>query len=112
MSTSSWTRWAVVALAAGCAPAWGEDQPPEAARYVRPAADGFATECQFQITRGESGWTITSRTDRGDVRMDVETRYDAENRPVGAKAVLKTRDSTRTVTVQVDGGRATVRRDA
>src|SRR5688500_1453364 len=74
-------RWCVLAvLAAGLVPAAGADAPRETARYVRPAGDTFATECQFVVARTDAGWTLTSATDRGALRMEVVTRYDADDR--------------------------------
>jgi hypothetical protein len=43
--------------------------------------------------------------------MEVVTRYDAEDRPIAAKAVLTTRGIAQSATVEVKDGKATVRRE-
>lgn len=111
MNSTTWSWRVIAVLAAGLLPVGAEDAPRETVRYLRPAADTFVTECEFHITRNEAGWTITSRTYRGPVQMEVETRYDAEDRPTAARAVLTTRGMTRSVTVQVNHGKATVQRE-
>jgi hypothetical protein len=104
-------RWAVLGLmAAGLSPARGEEAPKETVRYVRPAKGGFATECTFVIARDGKGWTITSRTDRGAVEMQVEARYDAEDRLTSARAALTGDGKTTTATVTLKGDKATVTR--
>src|SRR5439155_18146909 len=94
MSGKLWLGWVIALPPAGFLPVRAEDAPRETVRYVRPAAQGFTTECRFLITRHEAGWTLTSWTDRGEVRMEVETRYDAEDRPTAARAALTTRGMT------------------
>jgi hypothetical protein len=110
MSLAKAPRCVLALLAAGLLPALGADTPPETVRYVRPAGETFAPECQFVIARTGTGWTITSTTERGALRMEVVTRYDAEDRPLAAKAVLTTRGGAQTATVEVKDGKATVRR--
>jgi hypothetical protein len=105
----STVRWLVAAMLA-ISVAWvcGQDASLETARYVRFAAAGFATECQFQITRHKDGWTITSRTDRGSTQMEIESRYDAQDRPITARAVLTNGGIQQTATVQVKDRKAIV----
>jgi len=105
-------RWwcAVVLVAGWVATADGGDAPPETVRYVRPAGDKFVTECEFVIARDGSGWSITSRTDRGATMLVVEARYDAEDRLTGAKAELSDGGRARVATVKVKDGRASVER--
>jgi hypothetical protein len=111
-STMRRKQWPWIALLlGGLLPVRADDAPRETVRYVRPAAQGFVPECRFLITRHEGGWTITSQTERGDVRMEVETRYDAEDRPTAARAVLTSHGRIHTVTVQVRDGKATVQRE-
>jgi hypothetical protein len=43
--------------------------------------------------------------------MEVETRYDDEDRPISARIALTTDGATKTATVQVKDGKATIRRD-
>src|SRR5262245_25649622 len=102
----------IVGLVAICiAPAWSNDAPPEMLRYVRPAGAKFATECEFVINRDKAGWDIISRTDRGTIKMEVEARYDTEDRLTSAKAALTSGDSTKKVAVKAKEGKATVERD-
>jgi hypothetical protein len=102
---------ALAVLSAGLVPVLCADPQRETVRYVRPVKDAFAIECQFVITRNDAGWTITSTTDRGTLRMEVVTRYDAEDRPISAKAVLTSGGTAQTATVEVKDGRAMIRRD-
>lgn len=74
----------LVVLAAGFVSALGADTTAESVRYLRPMGDKYVTECRFVIATTDGGWTITSVTDRGASRMDVVTRYDAEDRPIAA----------------------------
>jgi hypothetical protein len=92
-------------------PAAGQEAGREEMRYTRPAGAKTATECTFRITRQGAGWTITSRTDRGDAKMEVESRYDAEDRLTAASATLTWRGAAKAATVQVKDGTATVRRE-
>jgi hypothetical protein len=75
-------------------------------RYLRPAGDKFAAECEFVITRDTTGWTIVSRTGR----MEVEARYDKEDRLISAKSSLSDGKSSKVATVKVKDGKATVER--
>lgn len=104
-------RCVLPALAAGLIPAFGADSAHETVRYMRPAGNRFAIECQFVIARNDAGWTITSATDRGALRMQVVTRYDAEDRPITAKALLTTGGVAQTATVEVKDGKAMIRRE-
>jgi hypothetical protein len=97
-------------LAAGVFLVRAEEPKRETARYVRPVADRFETECTFTVTRLDAGWTITSTTG-GAGQMEVEARYDAEDRLTGAKAVLTKGGMAKTVSVQVKEGKATVKRE-
>jgi hypothetical protein len=90
-------------------PARGADTPPETIVYVRPAGDTFGRECQFVIARSDAGWTITSTTERGALRMEVVTRYDSEDRPLSSRAVQTTGKIAQTANVEVKDGKATVR---
>lgn len=108
------------AAPAACVPCGGltgtaQEQPapppdqPETLRYVRRAGEQFVMECRFAIARRDGGWTITSTTERGATRMVIEASYDAADRLRAAKAVLTTGETSRTATVQVRDGKATVR---
>jgi hypothetical protein len=110
MLANRWPVWCLVLLAAGLSPVLGQDADREEVRYTRPAAAMAVTECTFRITRQGKGWTITSRTERGAVQMEVEARYDAEDRLTAARATLKTSAGVQAVTVQVKDGKATIQR--
>ena len=110
MQRNKWPCCVVVVLAVGPVSSRA-DAPRETVRYVRPAVNKFETECTFVLTRQETGWTITSTTERGAVKMEVETRYDAADRPTAARSVLTTDGKTQTATVQVKDGKATIRRE-
>jgi hypothetical protein len=84
------------------------DPSPETVRYVRPAGDKFATECQFVIKRTDAGWTITSVTERGRAKMKVVSRYDREDRLVSATAVYSQDGLDQAATVEVKDGKATI----
>jgi hypothetical protein len=98
-------------LATGFVLVCAEEPKRETVRYVRPVADRFETECRFTVTRLDAGWTITSTTDSSAGQMEVEARYDAEDRLTGAKAVLTKGGMAKTVSVQVKEGKATVKRE-
>jgi hypothetical protein len=98
-------------LVVGPLSAAGTPPAREAVRYVRPSGDTFATECEFVLARNKVGWTLTSTTYRSGLRMEVVSRYDPEDRLIGAKAVLTARDNARTATVTVKDGKAIVRRE-
>ena len=99
------TRWGIIALIV-TATVRGQDPSPERIRYLRPVGDKFATECDFVISRDADGWNILSRTGR----MEVEARYDKEDRLTSAKATLSDGKSTKVATVKIKDGRATVER--
>lgn len=110
MSHMQWHGAIIALLAFGLVPIRGGDAPSETMRYVRSSGDKFVTECKFLIARQESGWTITSSTDRGTLQMEVETRYDAMDRPTAARAVVTILGKTSTVNVKFKDGKATVER--
>jgi hypothetical protein len=97
-------------LAVSVGSATQDDTRRETVRYLRPVGDRFETECLFVIKRNDSGWTITSATDRGTLRMEVVSRYDPEDRLLSGSTVLKDRRTVQTATVAVKDGKATIRR--
>jgi hypothetical protein len=98
----------VVTLLAACVSTTsGGDAPSETYRYVRPAGDKFVTECTFALTRDKAGWSITSRTGQ----MEVEAKYDSEDRLQSAKATITNGKSSKSATVQVKDDKAKVERD-
>ena len=66
--------WSNLAFAAAAAvqTAAGEEIPRASVRYLRPAGGAFETECRIDVIQRTAGWTVTSRTDRRSVRMEVE----------------------------------------
>jgi hypothetical protein len=76
-------------------------------RYVRPAGEKYVTECTFTLTRDKASWSITSQTGS----MQVEAKYDADDRLQSAKATISNGKSSKSATVQVKDGKAKVERD-
>jgi hypothetical protein len=111
MRRNAWIGWLGMLLVAHSRPGHGGDAPPDTASYVRFAGAAFATECKFRIAREPSGWRIVSRTDRGTVQMEVETRYNAYQQPVSARVVLTQNGTSKTANVLVKDGKATVTRE-
>src|SRR6266581_2506932 len=105
MGRNSWPWWIVILLAAHVGSGHGGDSPPKMVCYLRSAGATFATECKFRITRLQSGWTITSWTDRGTTQMEVETRYDTHDQPLSANVVLTTDGMSETAMVLVKDGK-------
>jgi hypothetical protein len=103
------TSLALCAIAANFAR--GDEAPLENYRFVRPAGDKFVSECTFSIEKTKTGWSITSKTDRGKVKMEVEARYDARDHLLGARATLNADGNSKAATVTVKDGKATVKRD-
>ncbi len=87
------------------------DGAPETARYLRPAGDKFVAECTFSIAKTKSGWSIVSKTERGKTTMEVEARYDSEERLTAARAVLSVDGTAKSATVEVKDGKAAVKRE-
>lgn len=53
----------------------GQPLPTGKLRYLRAAGDGWATECTFTIAKKGAGWSIAGVTDRGKLKLTLETRY-------------------------------------
>jgi hypothetical protein len=106
----TWLSGVITLLAAGAGPTPSSERARETVCYVRRAGDRFATECTFVLTRHEKGWTITSRTERGSVQMEVEARYGPEDQLTAARALLTGGGKTATATVVVERGKARVTR--
>lgn len=83
------------------------DAPPETTRYLRPAGDGFATECDFVLKAG----VVESTTQRGKTKLVVTARYDDKDRLTTAEVVLHAGDEKKAARVAVRDGKATVERD-
>lgn len=97
-------------MALGSGPIHADDAP-ETARYVRTAGNKFVTECTFTVLKQKTGWSITSLTERGKTRMEVEARYDPKERLIGASAILTADGTRKSTTVEVKNGKATVKRE-
>ena len=82
----------------------------ERVTYLRPAGDRFVTECTFDIQRRLDGWSITSTTERGKLRLRVSARYEAANQLQDAEAALSEGDQQTIARVMVEGGKAKVTR--
>jgi hypothetical protein len=81
--------------------------PALAQSYLRHSG---AVECSFDVRKLDAGWSIVSQTDRGKVRMQVTSRYDAQDRLLAAEATLEEGEKKSTATVSVEGGKARVLR--
>jgi hypothetical protein len=80
--------------------------------YRKPTPTGTALECTFTLRRSDDGWTIQSRTDRdATTHLDLTARYDAANALTHAEAVLTTGDKKQTALVEVQDGKARVKRE-
>ena len=44
-------------------------------RYLRPAGDGWTNECLFTIAKRQDGWSIAGVTERGPLRLTLESAY-------------------------------------
>ncbi len=44
-------------------------------RYLRPAGDGWTSECVFTIAKRNDGWSIAGVTERGPLRLTLEAAY-------------------------------------
>lgn len=92
-----------------------ETPAEEKTRYLRPAQNEYAFECEFAIRRTAEGWSINSLTDRGKTRLTVHATYDNADGLTAAEAALIMGDpmtaAKKAVGVKVAGGKATVQRD-
>lgn len=52
---------------------------PGKLRYLRPTGDGWTTECVFTIAKKKDGWSIASVTERGPLKLTLETSYRAKD---------------------------------
>jgi hypothetical protein len=43
--------------------------------YLRPAGAGWAHECTFTIAKRDNGWAIHSVTERGSLKLTLDTAY-------------------------------------
>jgi hypothetical protein len=86
-------------------------QPTETARYLRPAGDGFETECEITRKQTKTGAVIDSTTLRGKTRMTVRATYDADDALNAAGATLVSGEQKSSVAVTVAGGKAKVMPD-
>jgi hypothetical protein len=110
MSKSASLAGLLALLTGGPGPVLGQGGKQEELRYTRPAGAKAVLECTFRIARHEAGWTIASRTDRGAVKMEVEARYDGQDRLIAARAVLTSEGGSKPATVEVMEGKALVKR--
>ncbi len=113
MSIASRIPW-ITATTIGCqlmlaVPFVRGDDAPQITRYLRPAAGKFVPECEFHVARTARGWSITSKTDRGSAKLEIESVYDRGDRLLSAR-VTQTGAQSRTATVTVADGKATVQR--
>lgn len=71
------SRWSLVMVAVflSQAPLAAQPLPVGKLRYLRPAGDSWATECVFTIAKKGEGWSIAGATERGALKLTLETRY-------------------------------------
>jgi len=84
--------------------------PPKQSRYLRPAGKEFATECTFTLQRSVDGTNITSVTECGKTTLTVTASHKGDDSLFSAQAILKSADQTKTATVKVTSGKATIER--
>ena len=61
-------------------------------RYLHPAGNGWTNECLFTIAKRENGWSIASITERGQVRLTLETSYGPKDRLATSVLTLRNGD--------------------
>jgi poly(3-hydroxybutyrate) depolymerase len=88
-----------------------QQEKQEKARYLRLLPDKAVDECQFTQQRGDKGWSISSVTQRGAMRLIVTARYDAQDMLAVAAATLQKGEEMPAVRVQVAAGKATIKHD-
>jgi hypothetical protein len=86
------------------APSAAQPLPAGKLRYLHPAGDGWANECLFTIAKRDNGWSIASVTERGQVRLTLETSYGSKD--ILAASVLTLRNGDKesiAITTAKDG---------
>jgi hypothetical protein len=66
-----------------------EAPPAGKTRYLRPAGDGWALECEFEVRSGDAGWKIGSTTHRGKTQLSVQAAYDKEDNLLSGEIILR-----------------------
>ena len=71
------SRWSLVMVTVflSQAPLAAQPLPVGKLRYLRPAGDSWATDCVFTIAKKGEGWSIAGATERGALKLTLETRY-------------------------------------
>ncbi len=90
---------------------FGDEKKSEKVEYLRPAGKEFVRECIFTIRRGDAGWNIESVTGRGDTRLTVIATYDQQEQLTAAQATLTKGDQKSNVIVEINSGKAKVKRE-
>lgn len=86
------------------------EDPKETVRYLRPAGKGFEPETEITRERHGDGYSLTSITQRGDVKLTVASRYDASERLQFASVTLVSSRGEQSAHVTVTDGQAAVTR--
>jgi len=77
-------------------------------RYLRPAGDGWTNECVFTTAKRDNGWSIASVTERGQLRLTLETSYGPKDALATSVLTLRNADKESVAIVAVKDGVARV----
>jgi len=77
-------------------------------RYLRPAGDGWTNECLFTTAKRDNGWSIASVTERGQLRLTLETSYGPKDALATSVLTLRNGDKEAVAIVAVKDGVARV----
>jgi hypothetical protein len=78
-------------------------------RYLRPARDGWTSECSFSIAKRDNGWSIASVTERGQVRLTLETSYGPNDTLAASVLTLRNGDKESVAIAALKDGVARVK---
>ena len=68
-------------------------------------------ESDIQLQPTDEGSTLSSTTYRGKMNLKLVSRFDADQRLLGARVTVSTGDRSQSAVVEVDDGKARVSRD-
>src|SRR5262245_39671720 len=77
-------------------------------RYLRPAGDGWTSECVFTIAKRDNGGSIASVTEHGQLRLTLETSYGPKDALATSVLTLRNGDKESVAIVAVKDGVARV----
>jgi hypothetical protein len=82
----------------------------ESLRYVKPVGGRYVLESEVTTTTTPKGLTYVSRTVRGPETLTLTIHRDREGRVVSAEVVQKTAGELKSATLNLDGGKAKLKR--